>query len=243
MSNKEIIKEVLLSAFKDRELDRLVGDEELEKFTLLHEMLVKTNENMNITAITEPHRVALLHFADSICASTYLHKGARVIDVGCGGGFPCLPLAIVRGDLTFTALDSTAKKLTFVQSAADTLGLKLVTLAARAEDTARLHNYRESFDVCVSRAVARMNILSELCLPFVKTGGSFVALKGKNASQELTEAEKGIEALGGAVDSLHTFNLGRGEDEAERGIIVCKKIEKCPPSYPRAFAQIKKKPL
>ena len=166
-----------------------------------------------------------------------------MIDVGCGGGFPCLPLAIVREDLSFTALDSTAKKLTFVQKTADALGLKLTTVAARAEETARLIEYRESFDVCVSRAVARMNILSELCLPFVKAGGVFVALKGKNAREELKEAEKGIATLGARADALHTFSLGQGEDEADRGIIVCSKISKCPQSYPRAYAQIKKKPL
>ena len=241
MSEREIIKQTLLSVLEDRGLSRLVTDSACEKLEYLYRELVKTNEQMNITAITELSKVALLHFADSISCAGYIPEGARVVDIGCGGGFPCLPLAIARPDIKVLAIDSTAKKLTFVSRMAGELGLSLETLACRAEDASRTKELRESFDLAVSRAVARMNVLSELCLPFVRVGGSFIALKGRDALAELEETQRGIKILGGVHRESDLFTLPF--EGGERGIIVCEKVSPTPERYPRAYAQIKKSPL
>lgn len=241
MSEREIIKETLLSVLEERALSYLVTDTACEKLEFLYRELVATNERMNITAITELQKVALLHFADSVSGAMYIPEGARIVDVGCGGGFPCLPLAIMRQDISVLAIDSTAKKLTFVSRMAKELDLRLETLACRAEDASKKGELRESFDVAISRAVARMNVLSELCLPFVRVGGSFIALKGRDALEELEEAQSGIKILGAEHRESDLFTLPG--DGGERGIILCEKVSSTPAKYPRAFAQIKKSPL
>lgn len=237
---KEIIKNTLIRALEPRGMSELITDEVSDKLDLLFHRLVETNAHMNITAITDPYGVALRHFADSMTASSLLPTGASVIDVGCGGGFPCLPLAILRNDLSFTALDSTAKKLTFVEKAAKELSLKVTTLAGRAEEFSRMSEHREKYDAAISRAVARLNILSELCIPFVKNGGLFVAMKGADADTERSEAQNAVKTLGAEVEKTERFTL---EDAGERALILCRKTDKTPDIYPRTFAQIKKKPL
>ena len=209
---KQIIKDIILKALPRESLGEgaykeIFAGDACEKLELLFHRLVETNERMNVTAITECSRVALLHFADSITAEKFIPEGSRVIDVGCGGGFPTLPLAIVRPDIKILALDSTAKKLTFVDAVAKELDLKVETLASRAEELACDESYRESFDVAVSRAVARLNILSELCIPFVKVGGSFIAMKGQGGNIELEEAQSGIKKLGCSLERVHSLSL------------------------------------
>lgn len=208
-----------------------------EALETLLKLLLTTNEKFNLTAITDPHEVILRHFADSLTVAGAIPFGACVIDVGCGGGFPCLPLAIARRDLTITALDSTAKKLTFVEAAAEALSLNVTTVAARAEEYAE---GRERYDVAISRAVARMNLLTELCLPLVKVGGRFVAMKGADGMVELAEAEKGIAALGGRVADTQAFTL---LSAGERCLITVEKVSPTPAPYPRNWGRIKKKPL
>ena len=236
MENTLVIKKVLdecgLSGYAD--------DAAAEKLALLSDMLVEANKVMNLTAITDPHDVALRHFADSMTAAGFIPEGASVIDVGCGGGFPTLPLAVVRPDIEITALDSTAKKLNFVRDAAEKLSLNVRVLPSRAEEAALDPLLREKYDVCISRAVARLNILSELCLPFVKAGGSFIAMKGADAGSELTEAENGIKKLGGSVERAEKFTLS---EAGERCIIIVKKTDRTPEKYPRAYAKIRKTPL
>lgn len=208
-----------------------------EKFAVLFDELIAFNNVTNLTAITECEEVALRHFADSLTAADKIPVGATVIDVGCGGGFPTLPLAIARPDLAITALDSTAKKLVFVENMARKLSLNVKTLAARAEE---IPECREIFDIATSRAVARMNLLTELCLPLVKVGGKFVAMKGASGKEELAEAEAGITKLGGAVTGIDAFTL---LSAGERVIITVDKVAPTPSAYPRPWGKIKKKPL
>lgn len=166
--------EILLdSILTENNLQKRLQKDSLSKFTLFYQKLIEVNAHTNLTAITVPDEVALKHFADCIILAGIIPQNAVLIDVGCGGGFPSIPLAIVRPDLKITALDSTAKKISFVKSVAELAGLCNVdAVCARAEEYAQIK--RESFDICVSRAVARLNILAELCLPLIKKNGMFV---------------------------------------------------------------------
>ncbi len=221
-------------------LSDFASGEYAEEFEILYKMLVETNEKFNLTAITDQREVILRHFADSLTAAKLIGGAKSVLDVGCGGGFPVLPLAIARPDVFFTALDSTAKKLTFVERVAYELALPVHTLAARAEEIGVDPAHREGYDLVISRAVARMNILCELCLPFVRVGGQFIAMKGSDGMSELDEARSAIEKLGGKVRSTHPLTLG---DAGGRVLIEIEKIAPTPKNYPRQFGRIKKKPL
>jgi len=233
---EELIKEV----FAECGLESYATDENARRFSTLCEMLIETNEHINITAVTDPRGIVLRHFADSVSAASLIPEGAAVIDVGCGGGFPALPLAIVRPDLEIVALDSTAKKLKFTERAARSLSLNVKTLTARAEETALLPERRERYDVCISRAVARLNVLCELCMPLVRVGGVFIAMKGSDADNELTEADNAIRVPGGKLAGVKRFRLS---DAGERALITVEKVAHTPYDYPRQYAKIKKKPL
>ncbi|MBQ8288122.1 MAG: 16S rRNA (guanine(527)-N(7))-methyltransferase RsmG, partial [Clostridia bacterium] len=216
-------------------------DEQAAKFEVLYQNLVDFNSHTNLTAITDEAGVSLRHFADSLTAAPYIGEHSlNILDVGCGGGFPTLPLAIARSDCRFTALDSTAKKLNFVAQMAALLSLPITTLPARAEEVAVTPDHREQYDLVVSRAVARLPMLCELCLPFVKVGGRFVALKGADGEIELAEAERAITKLGGKLISRRSFTLG---EAGGRVILEIEKVRPTPAAYPRAFAKIKKAPL
>ena len=219
-----------------------VSSEQLESFEKLAELLVEQNKTMNLTAITDPDGIAVKHFADSISIlSTFeFEKGAKVLDVGTGAGFPGIPLLIMRPDLDLTMLDSTAKKLRYVADTVDSLGLNANVLHSRAEEAAQKPDYRESFDIVCSRAVAALNILCEYCLPFVKKGGIFAAMKGTKAQEEIVLAKNAIKTLGGEIIDQKSFTLSDG---AERTIIIIKKVSHNLPKYPRPSAQIAKKPL
>ena len=228
---------IIRKVFAECGMPQYAEGEKGEKFAVLFDELIAFNNVTNLTAITECEEVALRHFADSLTAADKIPVGATVIDVGCGGGFPTLPLAIARPDLAITALDSTAKKLVFVENMARKLSLNVKTLAARAEE---IPECRESFDIATSRAVARMNLLTELCLPLVKVGGKFVAMKGASGKEELAEAEGGITKLGGTVTGVDAFTL---LSAGERVIITVDKVAPTPSAYPRPWGKIKKKPL
>lgn len=221
-------------------LESFAGASYASRFASLLTDLVSFNEKVNLTAITDEDGIILRHFADCLTVAELLPENADVCDVGCGGGFPTLPIAIARPDISVTALDSTAKKLVFVEECAKKYALPVRTLAGRAEEYFRTPAYREHFDAVVSRAVAALPILSELCLPAVKVGGLFLAMKGASADEELAAADKAIRTLGGEVIGQKRFSLG---DAGERCIIVVRKIGKSPEKYPRAFGAIKKKPI
>ena len=225
-------------------------------FTLTEEML-RVNAVMNLTAITDPKEIIIKHYADCAAAVPFLPEGARLADIGTGAGFPALPFAILRPDITVLAVDSTKKKLDYVAGAAALLGLSnLSVCSSRAEVLGTDPVYREAFDVVCARAVARMNVLAEWCLPLVKRGGFFLAMKGKNAEEEHTEALHALNVLGGVTERLIPFTLkdlpsaegdipapDNGSDANSRCLILVKKRQFTPKQYPRSNAQISKKPL
>ncbi len=226
------------------ELDEHTAEAKIDRFYDLTRYMMEKNQVMNLTAIREVEKIIPLHYIDCLLTATYIPYGAKVMDIGCGGGFPSLPLAIARPDLVIVGVDSTEKKVRYVQETAAKLGLNVQAIAARAEELAQDPAYREQFDVVTSRAVARLNILDELCLPFVKIGGKAVILKGAAGTEELEEAAAGIGALGGDIAAVHAPMLTVAEDDVEqRTVILINKIRKTPAAYPRAFGRIKKNPL
>ncbi|MBQ4575837.1 MAG: 16S rRNA (guanine(527)-N(7))-methyltransferase RsmG [Clostridia bacterium] len=229
--------------FTNNKLDRYITENHIAKFHTLACELERVNAEMNLTAIRDPAEVIAKHFADSVLCADAIPEGARIIDVGCGGGFPTLPLGIARDDLAITGLDSTAKKLGFVQSTADLLGLRVKTLNMRAEAAGQDVKYREKFDCAVARAVARLNILLELCLPLVKVGGHFVALKAAAGREELAEAKDAIHTLGGKLIDSRDISLICGDEVQGRQLFIIEKVRPCDKKHPRNYAQISKKPL
>ena len=238
-----------MTEFKDiliRELDLLdikIGDKAIEKLCTYYDLLIKWNEKINLTAITEPKDVALKHFCDSLTILKHIEveQNSRIIDVGTGAGFPGLVLKIARPDIKLTLLDSLNKRLIFLSEVCEKLGLKEVeTVHIRAEEGARKEEYREKFDFSVSRAVARLNVLSEYCLPYVRVGGYFIAMKAACAEEEIIQAKPAIDLLSGKIERVNEFELA---DAGMRAIIAIKKIGATKKAYPRTGAKIKSKPL
>lgn len=230
--------------FNANGLSSYLSIERTQTFYDLTVRMLTENEKYNLTAITDIDKIILNHYADCVALAGKLKKGATVIDVGCGAGFPSLPLAIVRPDLKITAMDSTAKRVNYVAETARLLGLdNLTAVTMRAEDGGKDPAFREKFDYATARAVAEMRVLSELALPFVKVGGQMIAMKGKNAEFELSAAKKAIATLGGRNTVCESVTLkGEGEVLTHPFIIIDKK-ERTPANLPRPFAQISKKPL
>ncbi len=218
-----------------------------ERFFHLGELLSEANKIHNLTAIKEDEDVIVKHFIDSLLISNKIPTGAKTVDIGCGAGFPSLPLAIYRPDISLMGIDSTAKKINYVNSTAQTLALaNIKALSARAEDLSHKTEYRESFDVATARAVASLPVLSELCLPFVKVGGIFIAMKSQSAKDELALARSAIEKCGGELVDMIELDLKHRKKTAEnekRSLIIIKKIKKTPEFYPRIYSKITKKPL
>ncbi|MBP3327659.1 MAG: 16S rRNA (guanine(527)-N(7))-methyltransferase RsmG [Clostridia bacterium] len=227
---------------KAAEIGIELSSESLDRFDKYAEMLVETNKTLNLTAITEPDEIVTKHFCDclSLLKEVEIPQGAKLIDVGTGAGFPGVVLLIARPDLKITLMDSTNKRLVFVQSVVDALGLKANVVHSRAEEAGKNPAFREKYDFVTARAVANMQTLSEYCLPLLKVGGLFAAMKGAKASDELSVAKGAIKILGGQVHSAKEFNLF---DCGERSILCVKKISQTPSKYPRPSAQIAKKPL
>ena len=216
--------------------------EQTEKLEIFEGLLLEWNKKMNLTAITDSEGIAVKHFYDSLTPLMHVDipKNSTVIDVGTGAGFPSIPLAIVRSDLSFTLLDSLNKRLVFLGEAARELGIKVRLIHMRAEDAARDAELREKFDVSISRAVAAMPILCEYCIPFVKTGGMFIAMKGANADIEVAQSENAVRLLGGELEREIKLKL---LDGSERAIEVIRKKNFTPKAYPRHGSKISKKPL
>jgi 16S rRNA (guanine527-N7)-methyltransferase len=212
--------------------------ERIDRLCAFGEAVVKQNEVMNLTAITEPSAVAKLHLLDSLtllsCADV---KGKTLIDVGCGAGFPGVPTAIACPEAHVTLLDSLGKRMTWLETVLPELGVKARCITARAEEAVADH--REKFDFATSRAVARLNILLELTAPYVRVGGAVLALKGSAAREELEEAKGAVKKLGLQVESIRDFQF----DGATHSVIVLRKVAHTPNQYPRRYAKIKQAPL
>ena len=230
------MKQTLLAGLPAYSLS--LSDVQLDTLCRFGEMLIEKNKVMNLTAITEPQAVAQLHFLDCMAllgAADF--KDKRVIDVGCGAGFPGVPLKIAEPSIQLTLLDSLAKRMNWLAELLPELGVEAEIVTARAEE--HVASCREQYDIATSRAVARLNILAELCLPYVRVGGKFLSMKGALAQEEVDEAKHGIEALGGRVAGIYEYPVA---DTVHRAVIV-EKVRPTPKQYPRAFAKIKKAPL
>lgn len=225
-------------------LETYINEQNTATFERLCTHILEVNKVHNLTAIRDVPGVITKHFADSLTVAPHIPKGATVIDVGTGGGFPTLPLALARPDLKITAIDSTAKKIRHVQNTAKLFGFDGVTaIAGRAEDMAQT-KMRESFDIATARAVSELRVLCEITLPFVKVGGKLLAMKAASGEKELADARNAIAKLGGRVETVHKFPLKDADgNQEERCIIEIAKIAPTPNNFPRQYAQILKKPL
>ncbi|WP_106461259.1 16S rRNA (guanine(527)-N(7))-methyltransferase RsmG [Anaerococcus sp. Marseille-P3915] len=208
-----------------------------KKYQIYTDYLLEVNSHTNLTTITDPAEIELKHFKDSLTVIDYIKEGDKVLDIGAGAGFPGIPLRIEK-DFDLTLIDSVNKKVNFMNEVIEKLDLKNArAIHTRAEDFAKDH--RENFDLVVSRAVANMATLSELCLPFVKVGGLFIALKGPKADEEVENAANALEILGGEVIKMEKLDL----DGNERVNVIVKKVRSCKKSYPRGQNLPKRKPL
>lgn len=220
--------------------ERIKSGEESKKFAAFYALLSEYNEKFNLTRITGEEDCFVKHFLDSAAGEKYFPKGANVAEIGSGGGFPSVPLMILRPDLTFTLVESTGKKCSFLERAVLELGLPARVVNARAEELAKKADFREKFDVCCARAVARMNTLAEYCAPLVRVGGCFVAYKGE-AAEEIEEAGRAFSLLGLRLRCAERFELPA--QSGKRTLAVCDKVKSTPSAYPRGRGKERSRPL
>ena len=234
-----MLEEILRSGFA--ELGLPLDERATERYRLYADALAETNKVMNLTAIEGEDETARLHFLDSAALLGLADfRGKRVIDIGTGAGFPGLALKIACPDIELTLLDSLDKRVGFLRECCASLGFEdVVCLHARAEEAPKA--WRGGFDIAVSRAVARLNVLCELCLPLVKKGGLFIAMKGVDHAEELREAKNAVRLLGGEIEAEREYHIPG--TEISHSAILIRKIADTPPKYPRRWAQIKKQPL
>lgn len=235
----------LLKTADENEATRNIIDtpraEILEKLAV---SLVEENSISNLTAVSDTDGIILKHFCDSASVVPFIKGGASVCDIGCGGGFPSLVIAVLRKDVSVLAVDSVKKKVDCVNRMAKNIGLENLTVASlRAEEMGRDPGYREKFDAVTARAVGKLNLISELCLPLVKVGGIFIAMKSLGAKEELEDAKNAIDILGGRVKEEISYSLTNGKEALSRTLIIIEKIKPTDKKYPRNNSQISKKPL
>lgn len=225
-----------------REVEINLTEKMILDFNKYNELLLEWNEKMNLTAITDVEGIAIKHFIDSLVPAKYFKDNSSIIDVGIGAGFPTIPLKIYNNTLKVTGLDSVNKKLTFLKAVEENLGLtELSFIHGRAEDIAQKKEYREQYQYATARAVASLNVLSELCLPFLAVGGKFIVYKGEKWKEELQAGERAIETLGGQVIKTLEYTLPEINDK--RSIIIIEKVKRTPNIYPRKAGVPAKKPL
>ena len=217
-------------------------DKQLAQLETYASLLVEWNQKMNLTAITSPDGIAVLHFADSLTllSALSLKGNEKLLDVGTGAGFPAIPLKVFCPHLSLTMMDSLNKRLTFLNHVLDQLGLTAKVVHARAEEAARQKEFRQQYDVVTARAVASLQILAEYCLPYVKKGGIFAAMKGPSYMEELEAAKKAVSVLGGTMEKVESFTLSDG---SQRHIAIIRKTADTPDTYPRHGSKIAKKTL
>ncbi len=223
-----------------------LSSDQLQKFASFYDLLIEKNKVMNLTAITEPDEVVTKHFIDSLSVISFFEDISSgeymVIDVGTGGGFPGIPLKIAFPNLHITLFDSLQKRILFLQDVISQLGLSDIdAIHGRAEDFGRDESYREKYDLCVSRAVANLSTLSEYCLPFVKSGGTFISYKTDSVDEELSAATEAIRVLGGGNPRIEKYELY--STDAIRSLLIIDKVKPTPKKYPRKAPLPKKSPL
>ncbi len=232
------LRQVLASGAAEWGLE--LSGEALDGFEAYYAYLEEANRVMDLTSVEGAEETARRHFLDSLSLLRFADlRGARIIDVGSGAGFPGLPLLLAEPGITLTLLDAQQKRVDFLAALCEKLGVAVRCVHARAEEAALEPGERDSYDYAVSRAVARLNVLTELCLPFVKPGGAFLAMKARDCDEELAEAERAIRRLSGRLEALERFSVA----EVERALAVIRKTGGTPAGYPRRFAKIKKAPL
>ena len=216
--------------------------EQTEQFFDYMNLLIEWNEKMNLTAIIEPEEIILKHFIDSITILKELEDGSKIVDVGTGAGFPGIPLSIMNPTLKITLVDSLNKRLIFLQEVVNKLGLNNIEIIhARAEEFGQNKKYRENFDVSTSRAVANLSTLSEYLIPLVKVGGKIVSMKAADAHEEIKDAQRAIEVLGGNVEKIEEFNLP--QSDIGRTVVIIRKNKQTPNKYPRKPGMPSKEPI
>ena len=217
-------------------------DNAIEAFQTYYELLKERGKGVNLTTVTGARDVAQLHFLDSISLlNVHSFEAASVIDIGSGAGFPGIPLKIAEPSITLTLLDSSGKRINFMSEVCESLNLDANCVLARAEDFAREEENREKQDIAVSRALAKLNILAELCLPLVRVGGAFIAMKGVESNEEIKNAKKSLDILGGKLVEYIDYNIP--DTNIVHRAVVIEKTSETPIKYPRRFARIQKSPL
>lgn len=237
--SKEEFRKVFLEEIKDDELH--ITDEQIEMFYNYMIGIIDWNTKINVTAITEEKMFIVKHFIDSLTINKYVNASKSLIDIGTGAGFPGIPLKIMNENMNITLIDSVNKKLNVIRDLSSKLELKnLEIIHTRAEDLAQNKQYREKYDIATTRAVSNMSTILEYMLPFVKINGLAICMKGPNFKEELENAKKAIEVLGGKVESIESLNVG---EELERNIIVIRKVKNTPSKYPRGQSKPLKEPI
>lgn len=228
---------------ESQKLGIVLDDSQLEKFKIYMNYLLEYNSHTNLTAIKNPEDIMIKHFLDSMILDEFLNinSGSKIVDIGTGAGFPGVPLKILRQDISLTLIDSLNKRVVFLKELMKKLDLQADVVHARAEDLGRDNKFREKFDFATSRAVAPLNVLCEYCLPYVKVGGCFAALKGPEVEDEVKNSNHALQILGGKTEDCESFELPM--DKGKRSIVAIKKTSSTPASYPRSNSQISKTPL
>ena len=234
---------LLCVANKNEATKNLINEENAMRLEALSNHMLEVNKTLNLTAIKDEDGVILKHLVDSTAIIPFIPENATLCDIGCGGGFPSLVIAILRPDVSVFSVDSVSKKVAYVENTAKLLGLTNESVSNERAEVLGQGDKREKFDIVTARAVGRLNLISELCLPLVKVGGSFLAMKSLSTDEELEEAKKAIDLLGGKVEKVFSYTLTDGNEEIDRSIVVIKKVKNTPPKYPRNNSQIAKKPL
>jgi 16S rRNA (guanine527-N7)-methyltransferase len=234
--------EMFQTSLKEKGIE--LSEKQLAQFETYFKLLVEWNEKMNLTAITEKEEIYLKHFYDSVTAAFYFDfkRDITVCDVGAGAGFPAIPLKICFPEIKLTVVDSLNKRIGFLEHVANELGLENISMYHdRAETFAHKQEFRQQFDLVMARAVARLSVLSELCLPLVKKGGHFLGMKGANLPGEVRDGEKAVQLLGGKIQDIYSFSLPI--EESERNIVIIEKVKETPKKFPRKPGTPNKSPI